>query len=196
MNFLVLMLLAVGPAQVENSRFTVSVDGERVGTEEFSLVRNGDGFLATGHTRLEINGQRVDVRSRMELDGGFNPIAYEYRSGDQVLSVEIAGQVAEIEFMVDGQRTPYEVRFPLGGMIVDDNFFHHYMLVLYRLGVRGGTVPVIVPQQMTLGALEVARVGEGTYEMRSENLQLRATTDEEGRLLRLALPDSNVVVER
>ncbi len=196
MTIISLILFAVLPLQVESASFTVSVEGERVGTEEFSVVRNGGGFLATGHTRLEVNGQSVDVRSRMELDDNFNPIAYEYRSGDQVLSVDIAGQVAEIEYTVGGQRTPYDVRFPLGGMIVDDNFFHHYMLVLYRLRGVGGTVPIFVPQQMTLGPLDVIRVGERAYELRSENLQLRATTDEEGRLLRLSLVDSNIVVER
>jgi hypothetical protein len=196
MTIISLVLLAVLPLQVESSRFTVSIEGERVGTEEFSVVRIEGGFLATGHTRLEVNGQSVDVRSRMELDASFNPVAYEYRSGDQVLSVEILGQAAEIEYTVGGQRTPYDVRFPSGGMIIDDNFSHHYMLVLYRLGEAGGTVPVFVPQQMTLGALDVARVSEGNYELRSESIQLRATTDEEGRLLRLTLAESNVVVER
>ena len=196
MTLFSLILLAILPLQVESSRFIVSVEGERVGTEEFSVVRNGSGFLATGHTRLDVNGQRVDVRSRMELDDNFNPITYEYRSGDQALNVDIAGQVAEIEYTESGQRTPYDIRFPLGGMIVDDNFFHHYMFVLYRLGEAGGTVPVFVPQQMTLGALEIVRVGEGSYEMQSGNLRLRATTDEDGRLLRLTLVDSNVVVER
>ncbi len=196
MTIISLLLLAVLPLQVETSRFTVSIDGERVGTEDFSLVRNGDGFLATGRTRLEVNGQRLDVRSRMELDDRFNPIAYEYRSSEQVLTVKFGGQVAEIEYTVGGQRTPYDVRFPLGGMVVDDNFFHHYMLVLYRLGEAGGAVPIFVPQQMTLGVLDVARVDDGTYELRSGNLRLRATTDEEGRLLRLARVDSNIVVER
>ena len=105
MTIFSLILLAVLPLQVESARFTVSIDGERVGTEEFSVARNGNGFRATGHTRLEVNGQRVDVRSRMELDDGFNPIAYEYRSGEQVLTVDIEGQVAQIEYMVGGQRT-------------------------------------------------------------------------------------------
>ena len=191
-----LVLLLVLPLQVENSSFTVTVNGERIGTEEFSIIRNGDGFLATGRTRLELNDQSIDARSRMELDERFNPIKYEYRSGNQVLNVEIEDQVAEIEYTVDGQRTPYDVRFPLGGTIIDDNFFHHYMLLLYRLGDAGGTVPVFVPQQMTLGSIEVNQVGDQAYELDSENIRLLATTDEDGRLLRLVLVDSNIVVER
>ena len=151
MTIVSLILLALLPLQVESSRFTVSIEGERVGTEESSVVRNGDGFLATGHTQLDVNSQRVDVRSRMELDANFNPIAYEFRSEDQVLNVDIAGQIAEIVYTEGGQRTPYDVRFPLGGMIVDDNLFHHYMLVLHRLGEAGGAVPVFVPQQITFG---------------------------------------------
>lgn len=196
MSLIALFLLAVLPLQVENSEFRVTVNGERIGTEEFAIARNGDGFVATGRTRLDFDGQRIDVRSRMRLDELFNPIEYEYRSGEQVLHVEIVDQVAVITFNVDGQRTSQDVRFPSGGMIVDDNFFHHYMLLLYRMRESGGIVPVFVPQQMTVGPLEVNPLGNGTYQLSSENLQLFATADEDGRLVRLASQDASIVVER
>jgi hypothetical protein len=196
MNFLALLLLAVLPLQAESSRFTVMVNGERVGTEEFSIVPSGDGFLATGRTRLEFNGQEIDVRSRMELDSAFNPLSYEYRSGEQTLSVEVGDGIARIAYTVDGERTPNDVRFPEGAAIIDDNFFHHYMLLLYRLGTEGGAVPVFVPQQMTLGTLSVEPVGNGTFQLQSDNLELLATTDVLGRLVRLASADSSIVVQR
>ena len=196
MTIVSFILLALLPLQVESSEFTVTVNGERIGSEEFSIIRNGDGFLATARTRLEFEGQEIDVRSRMELDEAFNPIAYEYRSGDQVLNIDIGEEVAEIEYTVGGERSPRDVRFPSGGMIVDDNFFHHYMLLLYHIGEFGGTVPVFVPQQMTLGPIRVEPVGDRTYQLRSDNLQLLATTDEEGRLVRLVSEDSRIVVER
>jgi hypothetical protein len=196
MSLVSMIVLAILAFQVERSEFTISADGEKIGSEEFAIARNGDGFLATGRTRLEFNGQRFDARSRMELDATFRPISYEYSSGDQVLRVEIEEGSAEIVYTSDGGRTPQEIRFPAEGVIVDDNFFHHYLLLLYYLGGSGGSVPVFVPQQMTLGPLQVELVGDRTYRLQSENLRLRVTTDEDGRLLRLISEDSNIIVER
>ena len=184
------------PVQVESARFTVSVDGARIGTEDFTISKRGDGFLAEGRIRLEVDGETVDARSRMELDAALNPISYEYRSADRTIQVTVGELLTEVEYTLEGQRTPYDIRFPDGGMIIDDNFFHHYLLLLYRQNLGRESVPVFVPQQMTLGTIDVRELEERTYELDSNNLKLRATLDENGRMLRLVLVDSNVVVER
>ncbi len=196
MNTLSLLILLLLPVQLESARFTVRVDGERVGTEEFSVSKDGSGFVARGHTRLRVEGNSVDVRSRMELDKDLNPTFYEYRSEETLIRVRLAGPVSEVEYTVEGQRTPYDVRIPTNGMIVDNNFFHHYLLLLYKVGSEGGELPVFVPNEMRLGSVRVRPTGNLTYELDSSNLKLEATTDSNGRLLRLVLPDSNVVVER
>jgi hypothetical protein len=49
---------------------------------------------------------------------------------------------------------------------------------------------------LTVGRLEVVRSGEDTFDLTTENLRLRASTDAAGRLIRLVAPDSSVVVER
>ena len=196
MNTLSLLLLLLLPVQLESARFTVSVNGERVGTEEFSVSKDGSGFVVRGHTRLKVDGNSVDVQSRMELDENLNPTFYEYRSQEILIRVRLASPVSEIEYTVDGQRTPYDVRIPTNGMIVDNNFFHHYLLLLYKVGREGGELPVFVPNEMQLGSVTVVPTGNLTYELDSSNLKLQATTDSNGRLLRLVLPDSNVVVER
>ena len=196
MSIVSLILLAVLPVQVESARFTILVNGEEVGTEEFTIEQSGDGFLARGRTRLEVDGQTIDVQSRMELDGDLNPISYEYRSAERVVRMEITDLFTEVQIIADGQTTPYDIRFPSDGVIIDDNFFHHYLLLLYRVGDLGGILPVFVPQQMTLGSLQVRPAGDRTFELESQNLRLRATTDEDGRMIRLVLLDSDVVVER
>ncbi len=196
MSALPLILSLLLPVQVESARFTVSVDGARIGTEDFTISKRGDGFLAEGRIRLEVDGETVDARSRMELDAALNPISYEYRSADRTIQVTVGELLTEVEYTLEGQRTPYDIRFPDGGMIIDDNFFHHYLLLLYRQNLGRESVPVFVPQQMTLGTIDVRELEERTYELDSNNLKLRATLDENGRMLRLVLVDSNVVVER
>jgi len=196
MSALPLILSLLLPVQLESARFTVSVDGARIGTEEFTISRRGDGFLAEGRIHLEVHGETVDAQSRMELDAALNPISCEYRSADRTIQVTVGELLTEVEYTLEGQRTPYDIRFPGGAMIIDDNFFHHYLLLLYRQNLGREAVPVFVPQQMTLGTIDVREFEERTYELDSNNLKLRATLDENGRMLRLVLVDSNVVVER
>lgn len=191
---LVLMLLAV--PQTETAEFSISLNGLRVGTERFSVLRRADGYRATGRTELNIGGETVIAESTMDLDGNLNPLSYEFDSGDRRISVEIGPDASTVEISVGGEVTSYDVRFPTGGMIVDDNFFHHYALLLDRVGEGGGSIPVFVPQQLTTGTLRVEPMGEGVYELVTENLRLTAVRDEAGRLVRLTGQDTNVLVER
>jgi len=195
MKALLLATLLVMP-QTESSEFTISLNGLRVGAEAFSVVRRGGGFLATGRTELRVGGSRVIAESRMELDADFNPLSYQFESGDQTIRMEIGEETTRVDISVAGDETSYDVRFPPGGMIVDDNFFHHYVLLLNHLGEGGGTLPVFVPQQLTVGTLDVVPTGPRTYDLNTENLTLTAGIDEQGRLVELRGLNGNVLVER
>lgn len=184
------------PVQFESSTFTISVNGVEVGTEEFSVSPNADGVLARGRTRLRVGTETVEAESTMQLDRSLRPESYEYRSEDRVVRFSIGDRTTEVTAQVDGRPSTMDIRFDSRGAILDDNFFHHYMLLLYRLGADGGSVPALVPQQMTLGTFTVRPTGENTYEMTTDSLRLEATTDREGRMVRLSVPDANVVVER
>lgn len=188
-------LLALLPAQElsDSGTFRVTVDGRRLGSETFTVNRSGDGYLATGRTEFDVNGQRIVAESRMTLDGQFRPLSYEYESEGKAIRLVIDNPVSEL--VISGQET-LDIRFPPGGALVDDNFFHHYVLLLHRLGREGGTIPVFVPQQLTLGNMSVRRSGDREYRIETENLVMEATVDGAGRLVRLTVPDSGVVVER
>lgn len=192
----VLLAVLLWLPQAGNGEFTISANGARVGTEQFSVSENRSGFLATGRTRFQINGETVEAESRMQLDSDLNPVSYEYQSGDRSLRMEIGDPATEVRVTVGGEVTSYEIIFPAGAMIVDDNFFHHYQLLMDRLGENGGFIEVFVPQQLTVGTLEMRPLGDGTYDLITENLRLRVSTDSEGRLVRLVGPDSGIVVER
>jgi hypothetical protein len=196
MSIVPLLLLLLFSVQLESARFQILVEGRNVGTEEFSIGRNGESYIARARTRLVVEGTALDAESRMELDHELNPISYEYRSGAKIIRIDIGDELAAVEFIVDGQSTPYDVRLPAGAMIIDDNFFHHYLLLLYKAGESGGSIPVFVPQQMTLGTLVVDPSGDNTFELDSDNLRLRAVTDANGRMLQLDLLNANVVVRR
>ena len=133
MKALLLALVLVLP-QTESAEFTISLNGLRVGTEEFSVLRRGSGFLATGRTELRVGGGTVVAESRMELDSDFSPLSYRFESGDQTIQMEMGEETTHVDITVAGEVTSYDIRFPSGGIIVDDNFFHHYGVLLNRLG--------------------------------------------------------------
>lgn len=192
----ILLVALVWLLQTGNGEFTISIDGQKIGTEEFSISRTADGFVATGRTRLRVGGENVDAESRMELDRDLNPVSYEFRSGSRSLQMKIGDPATDVRVSVDGEVTSYQILFPPGAVIVDDNFFHHYALLMERVGEEGGEVEVFVPQHLTVGTVEVRPAGDRTFDLITENLSLRASTDGEGRLVRLVGLDSNVLVER
>jgi len=82
------------------------------------------------------------------------------------------------------------------GSIVDNNFFHHYLILLYRVKAADQILPIFVPQDMQVGIARVKAGANRTYSIEVGSVKLDATVDESGRLLRLAVPASKVVVER
>ena len=83
------------------------------------------------------------------------------------------------------------------GAIVDTNFFHHYAILLYRYAAtKNGSIPTFVPQDLQLAPLTIKSSTPNTYEIDSGSVRVIATTDKEGKLIRLTVPDAKVVVER
>ena len=195
MTLVLAMFLALVPAQQvsESGTFRVTLNGSRLGSESFAIVPSANGYTATGRTEIQMNGQRVVAESRMTLDAQFRPLSYEYESEGRTIRLTVGNPVSEVA--ISGQEN-LDIRFPPGGAVVDDNFFHHYVLLLHRLGREGGTIPVLVPQQLTLGNMTVERSGDRQYRIETENLVMEATVDTAGRLVRLRVPDAGVVVER
>ena len=70
------------------------------------------------------------------------------------------------------------------------------MMLLYRLRLPEESFAIFVPQEMQVGLAKVKSLGKGTYALDVGMVRLEATVDEQGRLLRLAVPSAKVVVER
>ena len=194
MSILFALLLLVAPVKTEIGRFTITQDGRPIGTEEFSITAIRGGYRAEGTTQL--SGDPTPIKSRMELDEQLNLLSYEYTRGTGTIRVKIESPVSEYETVADGQASSIDFRFPSGGFIVDNNFFHHYVLLLYKVGASGNSLSVFVPQDMQMGLATVRPKGNRTFELEIGSIKAEATTDADGRMLRLTVPDAKVVVER
>ena len=196
MNLWLSLLILLAPIKIESGHFTIYQDGKKIGTEEFSVSQRSGGYLALGHTQISVGTQMFDLRSHMELDPQLKVTFYEFRSNGNVVHLKVGKPISDLEFTIDGKTQPHEVNFPGDGAIIDDNFFHHYLILLYRAGAKETTVATFVPQQMTIGALTVRPTGNLTFEIETSNVKMVATTDPEGRLMRITVPGAKVVVER
>jgi len=188
-------LLLLGPVTLESGKFTITQDGKKVGTEQFTIsARRGGGYVAEAKTQL--SGDSTVQTSRMELDEKLTPISYEYTRGKGVIRVKIEQPTSDYETEAEGKKSVIEFRFPENAFIVDNNFFSHYLLLLYRIGEAGGELPVFVPQDIQLGIAIVKARGNNVYELNIGYVTMEATTDKSGKLIKLAVPEAKVVVER
>jgi hypothetical protein len=198
MSLLFSLLLFITPIKPETGHFTIYVDGKKMGTEEYRIVPQRGGYLVEGRTVITSGAQSADLKSRMELDEALLPKSYEFESRGNVVKLKVDAPLSDLEYTSLGKKQSDTIRFPKDGVIVDSNFFHHYALLLYRIGSAQGasTVSTFVPQALELGPMTIRNLGNHTYEMDTSEVKVKATTDMEGKLIRLEVPAAKVVVER
>jgi len=187
-------LLLLAPVVTESGRFTIKQEGRTIGTEEFTIQARDKGYVVDGKTRL--TGDSATLTSHMELDENLNVTAYEYSNGKGTIRVRIDKDTSELKIIQNKEESETNFRFPPGASIVDNNFFHHYLILLYRIKGADQTFPIFVPQDMQVGLARVQSTASRVYSVEVGAVKLEATVDDKGRLLRLSVPAAKVVVER
>ena len=189
-------LLLLVPVVAETGKFTIKQNGRAIGTEEFTIRSRDNGYTVEGRTRLDADS--TTLTSRMELDKNLIPTSYEYSRGPKgTIRVVVDPQrTGELIIAENGRESSTDFHFPKSASIIDNNFFHHYLMLLYRVKSAEESLAIFVPQDMQVGLAKVKSTGKGTYALEVGSVKLEATVDEQGRLLRLAVPSAKVVVER
>jgi hypothetical protein len=187
-------LLLLAPIVTESGRFTVRQNGRTVGTEEFTIRAQNKGYVVEGKTKLESDPQTLS--SRMELDENLNPTSYEYSNGKGTIRIKVNDQSSELTVVEGVETSSTNFRFPKGASIVDNNFFHHYLILLYRVKGAEELFPIFVPQDMQVGVAKIHSTAPRTFTIEIGDVSAQATVDEAGKMLRLTVPSANVVVER
>ncbi len=188
-------LLLLGPIPIENGKFTIIQDGKKIGSEQFSISNRKDGGYIV-ESKTQLSGDPSTLSSKLEVDAELNPVSYEYSHGKGQIHVNVESPISEYDSVNNGAKSSMEFRFPEHGMILDNNFFAHFLLLLYKSGPEGGTVPVFVPQDFRAGSAIVKQTKENEFTLELGDIHMEATTDKTGRLIRLTVPESKVVVER
>jgi len=191
MNLLLPLVLLLAPIKVESGQFNIIQDGKKIGTEQYSITKIQTGYRIEGKTTLD------NISSKMEVDENLVPTFYEYTKGQGSIRVKVGSPLSEFESTADGgQPESIDFRFPDRGIILDNNFFHHFLILLYRLQAGERMFSVFVPQDMRVGSASARPTGPRSFDLDVGDVKLQATTDGDGRLMRLAVPDAKVVIER
>src|SRR5262245_23498679 len=173
MSFVLSFLLLLAPIKVEHGRFNIIKDGKKIGTDEFAITMHGSNYVIDGKASVG----EVKISSKMELDAKLAPISYEVSSTEGRIRINVASPISEFQTVVAGDTSSADFRFPDGGVILDNNLFHHYLVLLYRAQMGQTDFSVFVPQDKSLGSAVVRSTGLRTYDLEVGDVRMKATTD-------------------
>jgi hypothetical protein len=187
-----LLLLLPAPVKVEHGRFDIIKDGRKIGTDDFTISRHDSNYVLESKTTIG----EVVISSRMELSDKLVPVSYEVSSADGKIRVNVGAPLSELQTVVKGDTSSVDFRFPEGGVILDNNIFDHYLLLMYRAHTGQTNFSVFVPQDRRVGTATVRSSGQRSYDLEIGDVKMEATVDADGSLVKLTVPASKVVVQR
>jgi dienelactone hydrolase len=205
-----------GPA-ADTATFVVLLKGERVGSQTVSVTPSGAGWRISSFGRLAAPFNLVTTRFELSYDKDWQPDRLEIEAtiNDQpvTLTTTFGPATAANELVQNGQRSANTQPVSAGAVVLPDNFFGAYEALAARLAgaTTGATVAVYrAPEggaSATVDRITPRRLvtPEGPMEIREFAVTLQTPrgpfgievwVDGRGRLARLVLPVSSVMVLR
>jgi len=197
----------------DKGKFTIQLNGQTVGHEEFEIAPSGGGWTAKGSTRLKPpDGGETKISGSLVMQPDGAPISYEWTSQtDKTNGAHIlfANGIAKITLEMQGAK-PFEQDLSFGAPLIavlDNNLYHQYAVLarVYDWAKRGvQTFPVLIPQELTPGSVTAEAVGSAksggkTYEglkVSTTDVEILLFLDSNHKLMRLEVPAANVAVIR
>ncbi|MEE8257386.1 MAG: hypothetical protein V3R60_05790 [Acidobacteriota bacterium] len=199
--------------------YVVYRNGQVMANEKFRIVARGRTIEAKGETTITnpANSSQTLPKSTAELtlDSSWNLSSYKWRqTGLKQSRIDLTFKANLIEARVRRAGSKTKLRqflLPANIVILDNNFMHHFALLLYRYDMaRGGSqlFQVFVPQEVRPGLLNVQFLGTetielggqsvllGRYKVQTESLALDVWADEKRQLRRLSFPAEGIEVIR
>jgi hypothetical protein len=197
----------------DKGKFTIQLDGQTVGHEEFEISPAAGGWSAQGTTDLKApDSPATRVTGVLTLQGDGAPISYNWTSQAEKTNgarIVFANGTAKITLQMQGAR-PFEQDLTFGTPLIavlDNNLYYQYGVLarLYDWSKRGTqNLPVLIPQELTPGSVIVEATGSASVKGKSYE-GLRVTTsdlevllflDANHRLMRIEVPAAKVSVAR
>lgn len=198
------------PGRLDVGSFTLLINGQRAGREQFSVqrVQSPDGSTLEVRSESAIGDRRVAMR--LETDSAGTPVRYsvEARQGAEVTlrlgGQRVRGRFATLARSSTGEAAREYLLRP-GAVVVEDDGVVQYALLVHNraLAVDSGvTLPSLTPTANGQGAVRVVlETASDTITLAGGRREARrwrvvvgdgdrrlVWTDADGRLLRLSIP--------
>jgi hypothetical protein len=197
----------------DKGKFTIKLDGQTVGHEDFEIAPSGGGWLAKGSAEIkpaQSPASKVSGSLTLQPDGA--PISYSWTSqADKTNSANILfdNGIAKMTLQMQGAH-PFDQTFTFGTPLVavlDNNLYYQYGVLarLYDWSKRGPqTFPVLIPQELMPGSITAESTGSASldgksyegFRVNTSDLEVDLYLDVNHRLMRLEVPSAKVSVIR
>lgn len=155
-------------ARLDEGSFTIAVNGQRVGREQFSLQRvaTNDGGTLEVRSESAIGDTRTAVR--LEVDSAGTPVRYSVearRGAEESLRLggqRVRGRFATLARSVTGEAAREYLLRPGAVVVEDDGIIQYALLVRGRRLTEGAgiTLPSLTPTANSQGAVRVVLEAE------------------------------------
>ena len=212
---------------IDSGSFGIFIAGKRVGTETFRIEQGAEGGTITAAISVNDGSNRAEQSSEMQIGRDGNLRSYKWRANvpeKEEALVEPQDQLL-IEHLTPADQKKHDVPhvLPLSTVILDDNFFSHREVLVWRY-LATGCVPrdnhlecnpsqfgVLVPHQHTAGTVIVELLGRDKIMFKDKEQELnKVKVDADGvqwllwvddqenhyKVLKMAIPADRVEVIR
>ena len=199
-------------ATLDEGSFTILVNGERVGREDFRIrsTPGANGLEIVATATVTYANRRVLPQMRADSGGVPSRYVVDVKEGptltEHVEGMVGRGRVSALVKNARGESANEFVASP-GALVIDDDVFHQYYFLTRQKKV--GAVSVIAPRRNTQVTMRVADAGTETLSIGGTALDARryaiadpggmdreVWADASGRVLKVAIPSKGVVALR
>jgi hypothetical protein len=173
---------------VDSGSFGIFVNGKRIGTETFRIDQGSDGNVASSQIKVDDGSAKAEQNAEMRFGADGSLRQYSWHSTlplkeESIIEPNNEFLVEHITFADQKKQTvPYIL--PLSTVILDDNFFSHREILVWRY-LATGCVPqnghlhcsptqfgTLVPHQHLSGSVTVELMGRDKIAVRGVEKEL------------------------
>ncbi len=213
------------PNLVDEGTFAVFQNGQRVATEDFTVRQLAASSVTSAHLRLDSGGSTLEQTSQLSLTPDGSLSRYEWQQLSPVrrsATVEPNDQVLVMHTVADGKSRDHSFFLTPAAFVLDDYVFSIREVLLWRYLATScrqrqtgdgcdlirARFPILVPRRDTSGEVYVEFKGYDDTPLNGRPQHLRHFViqtngpdwhlwlDEQHKLLRISVPDSNLEVLR
>jgi len=201
-----------GVRVIDEGSFSISVNGQRTGRENFSITGTptGEGIDYIAKATVVYGDRRLSPS--LHADSAGTPSQYMVQisnTGGQQERWKGTIRRGRVSATIQSPRGESQKEFVVteGALILDDDVYHQYYFVAHR--ATNGNLTVVIPRRNSQLPLRVAsagtdRVTVGTREIDARHLVLTegdgtqrdVWVDAQGRVLKVAIPARGIVAVR